>query len=54
MKDEIANAALKNKVNNVAGAGVSTAQIAARNNIKAALEKAIFDKMIAKTRKVTG
>ena len=61
MKDEIAHAALKNKVTKAtggtagnAGAAVNINMIAQRNAIKAQLEKAIFDKMVAKTRRITG
>ena len=54
MKEELEKAAKANKVNSVSGAGVDAKMITNKNAIKAALEKAIHERMLAKTRKVVG
>ena len=54
MKIHGEKAAKANKVNSVSGAGVDAKMIANKNAIKAALEKAIHERMLAKTRKVVG
>ena len=54
MKEELARAAQANKVNAVSGAGADKAMIAHKNAIKNALQMAIHEKMITKTRKMVG